>query len=607
VVADLAQARRTTGDGTSAEPVPPIRLRWRRAFDRTDLVAAVLYLLGSLWVTYHLLRHPTIRVQANNVNDDAMFQWALAHGGRVLTHGVNPFVTGQLNVPDGVNLMANTSVLGLSLPLAPVTLLFGPAFAYAVLLLLALSGTAMGWYYVLSRHLVQSRVAAILGGLFCGFAPGMISQANGHPNIVAQFLIPFLVWRSVRLREPGRSIRNGVALGLLVTWQAFINEEILFVTALGFGLFVGLYAVFKRGALRGAVKPALRGLLVAALVAGVLLAYPVYYQFFGPQAYQGLSSQIRNFGADVTSYVSFSSQSFGGSGFTRGKFAQNAAEENAFFGWPLVVLIGMLVWWLRREAVVRALAGCGLVFALMSLGPKLFLHGKHTRIPAPFALLNWLPLFDTMVPTRLALAVIPVVGILLALGYQRMTAIRLPDSPVPVRMLWFTLLVAALLPVAPRPLPAINTLPTPAFVTSGLWRRYIPAGHSLVTVPLAGSRNVQPMFWSARTGLDLPVARGYFLGPGPDRDDPQAIFGAPKRPTSILLDKVAATGNQPKITAKERADAINDLRYWRATVVVLQPGTHNDGDLWEVTSDLLGKPPVLIGGLWLWDVRPLVS
>ncbi|MEN3305407.1 MAG: hypothetical protein V7603_1609, partial [Micromonosporaceae bacterium] len=166
---------------------------------------------------------------------------------------------------------------------------------------------------------------------------------------------------------------------------------------------------------------------------------------------------------------------------------------------------------------------------------------------------------------------------------------------------------AALLPVLPRPLPAINTLPTPAFVTSGTWRRYVPAGHSLVSVPLAGSRNVQPMFWSARTGLDLPVARGYFLGPGPDREDAEAIFGAPKRPTSVLLDKVVATGKVPTITASDRANALADLRYWRGSVVVLQPGTRNDGDLWEATSDLLGSPPVLIGGLWVWDVRALVG
>src|SRR5437762_178263 len=37
----------------------------------------------------------------------------------------NPFFTTDMNMPAGVNLAANASVLGLGVPLTPVTLLFG--------------------------------------------------------------------------------------------------------------------------------------------------------------------------------------------------------------------------------------------------------------------------------------------------------------------------------------------------------------------------------------------------------------------------------------------------------------------------------------------------
>ena len=132
-----------------------------------------------------------------------------------------------------------------------ITLLLGTGIAYALLVMWALAGTAVAWYYVLSRHVVTSRPAALLGGLFAGFAPAMVSQVNGHPNIAAQFLVPFLVWRSFKLREPGRAVRNGVLLGLLVVWQAFLNEEILLMTALCIGLFVGCYAFSNRKAVPG--------------------------------------------------------------------------------------------------------------------------------------------------------------------------------------------------------------------------------------------------------------------------------------------------------------------------------------------------------------------
>ena len=612
-----------TGDGTrgSAHSRHRLQFRWRHP-DRSDLIAGAIYLCGAAWVNYRLLRHPRVRLQSTNIADDANFQWMLAHGARVLSHGVNPFFTYQMNVPDGVNLMGNTAMLGLTLPLAPVTLLLGTGIAYALLVMWALAGTAVAWYYVLSRHVVTSRPAALLGGLFAGFAPAMVSQVNGHPNIAAQFLVPFLVWRSFKLREPGRAVRNGVLLGLLVVWQAFLNEEILLMTALCIGLFVGCYAFSNRKAvpgrrtliggeaLAGALRPGLRGLAVAALVAGVLLAYPLYWQFAGPQSYLGLPMTIqKNFGADVTSFTSFASQSLGGSRYTREHFAQNPSEENSFFGWPLVVLLVVLVWWLRRRPAVRAMAVVGVVAGVLSLGPRLYIYGRHTHIPAPYALLNHLPLFDTVVPTRFALVLTPLAGILLALGYQRMSDLRrtvtLPVE-VPVRLVASALLVAALLPLVPRPLPAAGTLSTPAFVTSGQWRGYVPTGQSLVTVPAASSKDVQGMLWSASTGLDLPLQAGYFLGPSGAAHEPRrAAYGPPKRPTPVLWDKVAATGKVPKISARQRADAVADLRYWRAAAVTLQPGTRHTTALRTATTQLLGAQPKLVGGVWLWDVRGL--
>ena len=70
----------------------------------------------------------------------------------------------------------------------------------------------------------------------------MVSHANGHINFVAQFVVPFIVWQVLRLREPGRAVRGGVILGLLVVLQVFINEEILLFTALTLGVFVLAYA-----------------------------------------------------------------------------------------------------------------------------------------------------------------------------------------------------------------------------------------------------------------------------------------------------------------------------------------------------------------------------
>ncbi|MET0414495.1 MAG: hypothetical protein ABW022_00545, partial [Actinoplanes sp.] len=194
----------------TAEPPSPARPR------RAGLWALLSYAVLSVIVTIQLWRDPNGRVLAGNDDDHGVFLFMLAHGERVLFHGDAPFYSDRLNVPDGVNMMANTSMLALSLPLAPVTHFFGAGFSVALLITLGLAGTAAAWYRVLSRHLVRSRVAAWIGGLWCGFAPTMVSHANGHVNFVSQYVVPFIVWQVLRLKEPGRHWRGGVILGLLI-------------------------------------------------------------------------------------------------------------------------------------------------------------------------------------------------------------------------------------------------------------------------------------------------------------------------------------------------------------------------------------------------------
>src|SRR5215218_5798864 len=183
----------------------------------------------------------------------------LAHGARVLTDGVYPFFSDRMNYPDGVNMMANTSVLAVSLPMTPITLMFGPHVAFNVFLTLALAVTGISWYLVLSRQFVSSRLAAWVGALFCTFAPSMISHAGGHPNIVSQFLVPLIIWRVLALRN-GRALRNGLILAGLLIWQAFINLEILFMTAVGLGVFCLVVGISRRNRRPGEARSFLGGL-----------------------------------------------------------------------------------------------------------------------------------------------------------------------------------------------------------------------------------------------------------------------------------------------------------------------------------------------------------
>jgi hypothetical protein len=579
-------------------------LTWGDVAATITFVAVALVLTAPLWFNLdHELR--------DDPQDQAFFEWMLAHGARVLTDGVYPFVSDRMNYPDGVNMMANTSVLAVSLPLTPVTLLFGPHVAFIVFLTFALALTGVSWYFVLSRKFVASRVAAWVGALFCTFAPSMVSHAGGHPNIVSQFLVPLIIWRTLELRVPGRAVRNGLILAGLLVWQAFINLEILFMTAVGLGIFCAVMAVARRRSHRGEVVPFLRGLGVAAIVSLAALAYPLYVQFFGPQSYHGLPQFVRNFGADLGSFTAYARRSIAGDETSTARLAQNAAEENAFFGWGLVILFFGVAAWMRRNIAVTTLAAIAMFFAALSLGPRIHLYGVSTGIPGIWAVLHSVPVLNSAVPTRWAMAIAPVVGIVLALGCQRAYDLirSQPSARRPIRVAMITAVVMALVPLAPTPLATTVMDPVPGFVSSGAWRQYVDQDHTVVSLPLPDSSYPDPLRWSAVTGQDMRIAGAYALLPNDNPLDPTdrtALFSPPWRPTSGLMASIRMGNPIPQITDARREMTLADLRYWRAGVVVLAPQEH-DIDMLRVMSEILRFPPTWQQGAWVWDVRSLVD
>jgi len=307
--------------------------------------------------------------------------------------------------------------------------------------------------------------------------------------------------------------------------------------------------------------------------------------------------------SDIGSYLSYPTASIAGGPTGSLGFYAHPAEENSFYGWPLLILAALLAAWLWRQVLVRAATAVALVFALLSLGPRLTLYGRNTGIPGPFLLVHRLPLMQSVVPVRFALMVVPALGVLLAVGLDRLLAIHRDGQPAGPRLVWAAAFLGALAPLVPTPLPAVDTPRAPAFVSSGEWRRYVPPGRSVVVVPVPTYMHIDGQRWAASQHLDMPIAGGYFLGPGPGG---RALYGAPPRPSATLLDEVARTGRVPAVTDADRAALVTDLRYWRAAVMLLGDVPHAD-QLRATLTDLLGTPPRHTGGAWVWDVRGMVG
>jgi hypothetical protein len=583
--------------GLSVEAVPaPARRR------RADLWALLSYLTLGVLVMIQLWISPATRVLSHNDDDHGFFAFVLAHGERVVFHGANPLFSDRMNVPDGVNMMANTTVLALSVPMAPVTHWLGVGVSVVLLLTLGLAGTAFAWYWVLSRHLVTSRVAAWIGGLWCGFAPTMVSHANGHINFVSLFVVPFIVWQVLRLREPGRAVRGGIALGLLVVVQVFLNEEILLFTALTLGAFVIAYAALAWRTVAGYARRFAAGLGVAIVTALVPLAYPLWFQFAGPQSYSGQPFEPGKFVTDLLALGAYARQSLAGNAAIARELSVSPTEDNTFFGVPMLVMTVVCVVLLWRNLAARAAAIAGLVLLIMSMGPELRVGGHNTGIPLPFALIAHVPVIDLVSVTRFAMVPATIIGLLLALA-----ADRVPLLERRRRIAFWIGLAVAIVPVLPKPLPVVAADPLPPFIAQQMWRDYVPDNRTLVTVPLPEVTTGRAgMRWFDLSGLDYSVPRGYFMGPANPPLNKTGSWNAAPRRTSDLLRIAGAYGRMPVVTLADRMAAKADLTYWRAAVVVLVPGTPHHDLLSTIVTDLLGKSPQTVGGVQLWDVRDVV-
>lgn len=564
---------------------------------RADAAVAVGFSLAAVYVLQGQWRNLSGGYLYNSGQDQTMWEWFFSVAAHAVAHLDNPLSSDLQNYPLGVNLMANTAMFGISIPLAPITLLFGPTVTWAIALTAGLAGTAFAWYWLFTRLLNASRGAATIGGALCGFAPGAISHANGHPNFVVLFLLPIIAMLVTRIAQGTATVKSTVGLGLVVALQILLGEEPLLIFAMSFGIFAVVYYVTRPRSVWPALRNAAPRLAVSATIALAIVAVPLWWQFFGPQSYSFLEHGAM--GNDAKALFQFPTQSIGGEATPGQNVRINATEENAYFGWPLLVLCLIATVWQWRVACVRAAAASAAVMSVLSLGATLTIGRRDTGITLPWTKLAEYPLVESVLETRFALGAVPALALILVLATDR--TFRNGLRPLPA--FWIAGLALALVPLIPTPLVAVAKTPTPDFFADGEWRGYVDDG-SVVTVPLPRPEDARPLRWQMDAGMGFGLAAGYFVGPS-DQEEKIAKYGAVDRPTALLLGSVYSTGTVPEVTAERRAAATADMRFWEADVVVLPP-SKNSVALRTTVTELLDVEPRYTGGVWVWDVRALV-
>ncbi len=583
------------------------------------------YLLAAVVVTWRLWIDPASRAVAGNPGDADLFAWYMRYAATAVAHGRLPaLVTSALNVPAGVNLMWNSSLLLPGAVMAPVTLLFGPQASLSILSTVGFAGSAAAMFVVLRRWQVSTSASALAGALY-GFSPALLQSAIGHYDLQFAVLPPLIVGTMLRLAtgspaSPAR-VRTGLALGALIAAQLFISEELaLTTTVTGLLLVACLASGYPRRAIRQ-VKPVAAGLAVAAGTTLLLAGWALWVQFFGPLTQSGSPFTRDFYENDLSGFVTpsgyllFHTQA---SAATAGLFRGQSPEYLAYLGWPLIIVLAVAaaVFWLNP--VVRALGGTAAILALLSLGGYLLFSGaSHTSLLLPWHWLEDLPLAGSVLPDRLSVLIDGLVAALLAVTLDLVrarlrTRLRAPTGlPRRTRVIAGAVAVLACLPLIPLPLPAAATTPLPTGWLTVLSRLHLPSGARVLVVPVPEVHLTAAMRWEADSARQYALVGGYFIGPA--WNGKAYVDGNGPTATSTYLNQLWAAGLPPGSalaalttgltfgapTAPPAASQVHgDLAAWHLAAILAV--TSRGSALASYLTKLCGRPTAAAGSVLAW-------
>lgn len=584
-------------------------------------VLAGIALPLSLLTFRGIVADPGGSVFAHN-DDTSLFIWWFANAADALASALGAgtgssglLQTTSMNWPDGVNGAWNTSVLGLAIPLAPVTWLAGPVVAYTCAIVLSPVAATLAAAALLTRF--ADRTAAFAAALLYGFSPYLIAQAGGHLNLSFAVLPPLVgafLWRSATA-PVGGPLRSrvldalpwGVLLGGALGWQFYVSTELLAGTFLA----TVVAALVLAAVLRGRLLPRLVPLLAssaAAVITALLLAAPLLTtMLLGVGAPRAALRPHGVWNNDLTDLVTPSQHTlFAGAGPEIPRaMGIDPAEVGGYMSlvWLLVGVYALVRHWRspRHGLLVRVLVLTGIGVWLLSMGSPLTVLGHPLPVPGPFRIVEHLPVLQNILPMRLSVHVTLVLSGLTAVLLHH--ALRRParSAIAPVA----AVAVVAML-IAPTDVPS-RPLHLPAAISSGAIEAAVPQGAVVKALPapraVAEPEYAQAMAWQAVTGMHYRETGGYFIG---STDEYDVIYQSLLDPLDVLLrDSGAASADE--LPESEVASAVGAIRAGGTEFILIPVGAPllgmPAGDLAEALARTPGARAQQIEDTWLIDLR----
>ena len=607
---------------------------WRAGLRRVPgwALALIVYLALSLFMWWHVWTGGhAASMMLCNCGDPSSFVSFIEWPAYALTHGQSLLLAHSEQVPTGLNMLDNTSVLALGVVLTPVTWLFGPVASLNVALTAAPVLSGISAYGCLRRALGVWWPAAFVAGLLFGFSPFMQrNETIAHLQVSFLPLVPLILLCCYELivTQRGKAWRWGLLLGLLVAVQFFIGSEILTLVTLtvagSVAVTVIVAVIFRRQALVARLPFAVTGIGIGGLVGAALLAYPVWFAMDGPDHISGsdwarvtTNSLDRIFFAWRQAQVSIVRLPDAG-------YLGTAGVANAYLGIVAILVVIAAAVVVRRP--LTSLCVVILVFASWaSLGTYHQLaafNGMLSFVPSLWRVVKDVPVLDQVTPQNFSAIMVSAVVISAALlldwiwrhrsgsWLQRLPA-RLPRPAISagVAAVLSLALIVPWMQAWPMPFKVISvTTPTPVErILSSL-----PAHAVVLFYPFPSSELDQALIWQARDNLQFSLAGGRGITAGPGGAAVHGLeAGTPAGMLSALSTSYEPYGTlalPPMPTAAVQASMRAALRSWQVTNIVMSGGGRAPDYSRQWLTQVLGTPPHLQDGRYVWtNVQALVA
>lgn len=398
---------------------------------RVHMAALLGYFALAVLVTYPAIVQFATNVPGDLLADRDQNLWNLWWVGEAIAGTTNPYHTGMLYYPYGVDLYYHTLGLPLGLIGLLPQLLFGLPAAYNTVLLTAFTLSGYGAFRLALRFLppsvaggqhtpLASYFPAFAGGLVFAFTPYTLDALKGQLEVLSLQWMPFyaeawiVAWRTGKLRYGGLS---GVLFALAALSSLYY--------AVYLAIFSLAYLVYRLWSRRGGRRLAglLPPLVVAPVVAlALMLALlmglardrdnPRLAVAAGPEHRLAHSADLLSFIAPPHDHVLLGWEPTDRPGVNEPPIHDYLALGYAALA---LALIGAVVGWRRSGGkfwVVLALLAL-----VLSMGPELQVGRDLTGIPLPFRLLEGLPGMEAIAkPERLVVLARLCMGVLAAWG-----------------------------------------------------------------------------------------------------------------------------------------------------------------------------------------------